>query len=447
MTATIKKFFAPAPHKELLCAEEIRRLYPRYRFSILESTFIGYAAFYLVRNNLSTVAKDMEQALNYSHSMVGNFLAATAVAYGLGKFVMGAFSDRSNPRVFMPLGLILTAACNFIFGSSTSYPVHLFLWALNGFIQGMGWPPCGRSLAHWFGIRERGTIFSIWNIAHNVGGGLAGIIAAFAAARWGWQYAFYFPGFIALISALYLIVRLRDTPQSVGLPAIEQYKNDYPAQNKDAGEQELSTRELLGDYILKNKLLWLFASANFFVYIVRYSMLDWGPIYLREVKGAGLAGGGLAVMALEFGGIPSTIFMGWLSDRLGGRRGLVSLLCMIPILLAFAGIIANPAGRLWLDTALLGVVGFFVYPPVMLLGVAALDITSKKAVGAAAGFVGLFGYLGRTAQAKAFGWMAEHFGRLYGPAIGWKIVLYCILGAAVVSIILLAFTWRVKPRD
>ncbi len=43
---------------------------------------------------------------------------------------------------------------------------------LNGWVQGMGWPPCGRTMVHWFSISERGTKMSIWNVAHNVGGAL-----------------------------------------------------------------------------------------------------------------------------------------------------------------------------------------------------------------------------------------------------------------------------------
>ena len=131
-------------------------------------------------------------------------------------------------------------------------------------------------------------------------------------------------------------------------------------------------------------------------------MLDWGPMYLREIKGATLQDGGIAILLIEFAGIPSTIIMGWLSDRLNGRRGMVSLLCLIPILFAFAGIYLNPAGNLNFDMAMLVIIGLFIYPPVMLLGVAGIDLTSKKAVGTAAGFIGLFGYLGRSMQAKCF---------------------------------------------
>jgi len=313
----------------------------------------------------------------------------------------------------------------------------------------MGWPPCGRSMGHWFSERERGLTFSIWNTSHNIGGGLAGIIAAWATLRFGgWQYAFYFPGALAALGAVYLFWRLRDTPQSVGLPPVEEYKNDFTEEEKQHGtlERELTTRELLIDKVLTNKWIWLLAFANFFSYIARYSMLDWGPMYLREVKNATLAGGGIAVLVIEFGGIPSTIVFGWFSDLAGGRRGMVATLCLAPVLLAFTIILLTPAGYLWLDMAMLAVVGFFIYPVINFIVIMALDLTSKKAIGTAAGFIGLFGYIGRMVQAEGFGRMLDYFQQLYGKQAAWDIVIYAILGCTLIGVILLAFTWKLKPK-
>ena len=448
MIERIKQFYAPAPHIDQLPDKMVEKTYKYYRWSTIESTFLGYAMFYLVRNNLSTVAKDVGTVLSYDHNMIGNILALSSIAYGLGKFLMGSLSDRADARKFMATGLLLTGLINFAFGGVGVYWVHLFLWTLNGFIQGMGWPPCGRSLGHWYSLKERGSMFAVWNVSHNIGGGLAGIMAANAALQYGWEAAFYFPGAIALIGSVYLFWRLRDTPQSVGLPPIEEYNDDHSddKEKDETLERELSTKELFLDNILRNKYLWIVAFANFFVYIVRYSMLDWGPMYLREIKGATLQDGGIAILLIEFAGIPSTIIMGWLSDRLNGRRGMVSLLCLIPILFAFSGIYLNPAGNLNFDMAMLVIIGLFIYPPVMLLGVAGIDLTSKKAVGTAAGFIGLFGYLGRSMQAKGFGWIVDHYGGLYGLETGWNYVIFCILGANVAGIILLCFTWKIKPK-
>ncbi len=430
------RWFPPAAHAPRLPDDEVRRLYPRFRWRILESTFIGYTTFYLVRNNLPVVSKEMGQALGYSKGQIGDLLALTAISYGIGKFLLGALSDRSNPRYFMPFGLLMTAALNFLFGASSNYHVHLALWTLNGLAQAMGWPPCGRSLGHWYSTRERGTVFAFWNLAVNSGGALCGLIAAYSTLWWGWRSAFYVPGILAVIGAVYLLIRLRDTPQSLGLPPVEEYRQDYPAGGKDR-EQELGTRDLLVTYVLKNRYIWLLASANFFVYIARYSMLDWGPTYLKEVKHASLQQGGFSTAIFEFAGMFSTMLMGWLSDKLGGRRGMISVLCLMPVFVAFGAILYTPGGLLWLDLVLFGIIGFFVYPPVMLLPVAGLDFTSKKAVGTAAGFIGLFGYLGRTVQGKALGVMADRY--------GWNAGFYAILVSTFLGIVLLSMTWKLKP--
>lgn len=475
MLGSVRQFFAVAPPIERRPPAEIRRLYPRFRWRVMEATFIGYGTFYLVRNNLSVVAKDMKVALGYDNADIGNILAITAITYGLGKFLMGAVSDRSNPRKFMAFGLLLTAVCNFAFGAIASYPLHLFLWGINGFVQGMGWPPCGRSMGHWFSEKERGLTFSIWNTSHNVGGGIAGFLAAWGAFHYGgWQYAFYFPGLLAAAGAFYLFFRLVDTPQSVGLPPIEEYHGtahltcprcgydlhglpeprcpecgrafDEQAP-KPLQERELSYRELFINHVLTSKLIWVLALANFFAYISRYCMLDWGPMYLREVKGATLTQGGSAILITEFGGIASTIALGWLSDKLGGRRGMVATLCLFPILAAFTVMLLTPPGYLWLDLSMLAVIGFFIYPVINLIVIMALDLTGKKAIGTAAGFIGLFGYLGRTAQAKAFGGLLTHYEALYGKTVAWQIVIAAIVACTFLAIAFLALTWKLTPRS
>jgi OPA family glycerol-3-phosphate transporter-like MFS transporter len=451
LATAIRNAFAPPPPAPRITDKRlVDRAYSSYRWRAIETTFLGYALFYLVRgNSVSVVTLEMQKSLGYDTEQIGNIAAMTAFTYGLSKFLMGAVSDRSDPRKFMALGLAMTAICNFAFGACSSYEAHFWLWALNGFFQGMGWPPCGRVMGHWYSESERGLMFSVWNTSHNVGGGISGVLAAWAVQRYGgWQYAFFVPGVLASIGAVYLFIRMRDTPQSVGLPPIEEYRNDFPAGGipESELERELSFRELLLDRVLLNPYMWLLAIANFFAYITRYSMLDWGPTFLRSVKGASLDQGGGAIMAIEFGGIPSTIFFGWLSDKLDGRRGVVATLCMLPIIAAFAGIIVIPPNHLWLDDAMLFTIGFFIYPVIGLITVMALDVVSKKAIGTAAGFIGMFGYLGKMVQAKGFGWTVKVYGQSHGKEAAWNIVLYAILACAIVATLLLATTWRTKPR-
>ncbi len=75
----------------------------------------------------------------------------------------------------------------------------------------------------------------------------------------------------------------------------------------------------------------------------------------------------------------------------------------------------------------------------MLLGVAALDFSSKKAVGTAAGFIGLFGYIGRSVQGKGLGWLAQNY--------NWDVAFYSILISTALGILFLSMTWNLKPRS
>lgn len=438
MTPRFFQWFKPAPAAPRRPPAEVARLYPRFRWQVFEAAFMAYAMFYVVRNNFAPVSKEIGAALHYDKAMIGDILAGTAIAYGIGKFVMGYFADRSDARKYVAAGMLATAALNFIFAATTNYWGHLLLWTLNGFVQGMGYGPCTRGLSHWYSARERGTVFGVWNVSHNIGGGIAGYLAAKCASLWGWQSAFYVPGIIATLGAIYLFWRMRDTPQAEGLPPVEEYKQDWPPDEKERHEQELSFKEMFLKYILPNRMLWVLAIANMFVYIARYSMVDWGPTYLKEVKGASLTEGGFSTTVIEFAGAAGMLSMGWLSDKLGGRRGRVSVIAMIPLLLALAAIRVVPNHMLWLDMLLFGVIGFFVYVPVMFSGVMSLDLTSKKAVGTAAGFVGFFGYVGRVIQGKGLGWISQHY--------GWDAGLVAVLACTAIALILLAFLWNVRPR-
>src|SRR5215210_2258641 len=208
--------------------------YRRNRRQVFAGIFLGYAAYYLVRNNLALAIPDiLREYPQHSKAELGLALTGLSIAYGVSKFLMGAVSDRSNPKYFLPLGLLLSCAImatsGLVKGLFSSLAVLITLQTLNGWVQGMGWPPCGKSMVHWFGTRERGLVVSVWNVSHNVGGALVANFALLGVALFhDWGAKFYFNALIAALIAVVVFVLMRDTPQSVGLPPIEEYKNDYP---------------------------------------------------------------------------------------------------------------------------------------------------------------------------------------------------------------------------
>ncbi|NCF14776.1 MAG: glycerol-3-phosphate transporter [Gammaproteobacteria bacterium] len=432
----------PPAHQSPLSSDKVDSTYRRLRLQVFLGIFIGYAGYYLVRRNFTLAMPDLIE-LGYSKAELGLALSGVSIAYGLSKFVMGSVSDRSNARVFMALGLACSAAVMIFMGTApvaTSSVAMMFtLLLLNGWFQGMGWPPSGRVMAHWFSPGERGTKMAFWNIAHNIGGGLVGPLAILAMAMFAdWHAILYLHGFFALGVAVFILVMVRDTPQSQGLPAIELHRNDYPkAFDYDPDhEQEFSAKEIFFDYVLRNRLLWFIAVANAFVYFVRYGVLDWAPTYLGEVKRFSFEDTGWAYAFYEFAGIPGTLLAGWMSDKVfNGRRAPASILFMLATTVCVIVYWLNPAGHPRIDTAMLIGIGFFVYGPVMLIGVHALDLAPKKAAGTAAGFTGLFGYVGGAVGASVIiGYVVD--------ASGWNAGFALIIGACITSMILLALTMR-----
>jgi len=216
--------FAPAKHKPLLPEKEIDPTYKKLRFKVFAGIFIGYAGYYLVRKNFSMAMPELIEQ-GFSKGDLGFALSGVSIAYGLSKFLMGNISDRSNARLFLPAGLALSALCMIIMGvfpfATSSITIMFVLLFINGWFQGMGWPPCGRVVVHWFSQKERGLKMSVWNIAHNVGGGLVGPMAILGLMIFGaWQSNFYFPGIVALVIAVVSYILIRDTPQSCGVPPI-----------------------------------------------------------------------------------------------------------------------------------------------------------------------------------------------------------------------------------
>ncbi len=422
----------PAADATPLPTAQVEPAYRSLRIQVFAGIFIGYAGYYLVRNNLALAIPDiLREHPEYSKAQLGSALTGLAIAYGLSKFLMGSVSDRSNPKYFLPLGLLLSSAIMAAFGlihaAYSSMLVIFMVMVLNGWVQGMGWPPCGKTMVHWFSTRERGRTVSLWNTAHNVGGALVAVLASLGVTLLhDWHAKFYFNALIAAVVAVVAYLLLQDTPQSKGLPPIEEHNNDYPAGYNQASEHTLGFREIFFKYVLPNRYLWAIAMANVFCYFVRYGVENWIPTYLQTAKGLSFAQSSRAWSLYEWAAIPGTIACGWMSDKwFRGRRAPATILFMALTLVAVVVYWFNAHGPVWIDYAALIAIGFLIYGPIMIIGLQSLDLVPKKAAGTAAGFTGFFGYAFGTAISGAgVGWIADRWG--WGAVFGTMVVC-CVL--------------------
>ena len=249
-----------------------------------------------------------------------------------------------------------------------------------------------------------------------------------------------FPGIFVILGGLLLINRLCDTPQSVGLPPIEKFRNDYPTSTPKEPERELSAKEILFEHVLNNPCIWILGISYFFVYLIRQAVNDWTVLYLVEAKGYSQLGAGAVVFWFEMGGIVGSILAGWASDRLfAANRGPVNaLFCLASIIgiYAFWGVAGNAP---IIDSMLVFLIGLFIFGPQMLIGIAAAELAHKKAAATATGFIGWIAYLGAATAGYPLGRITQDF--------GWEGFFITLTGCAVIATLLLLPLWNVRSAE
>lgn len=431
--------FKPAPYlPEIQDSEVIKENYHYWRIRILYSMFIGYALYYFTRKSFTFAMPGLIEDLHFDKGQLGLLGSILYITYGISKFASGVISDRSNPRYFMAAGLFLTGICNILFGLSSSLLMFALFWGLNGWFQGFGWPPCARFLTHWYSQNERGSWWSTWNVSHNIGAFIIPWIIGLSLYFFDWRFAMHLPGVICILGSLFLLNRLRDTPQSLGLPPIEKFRNDYGNKTVEEVEKEheLTSREILVEHVLKNKYIWLLAIAYFFVYVVRTGVNDWTALFLNEAKGYGRFSSTGFASLFEAGGFCGSLAAGWASDRLfAAKRGPVNVLFAIGMLISILAFWFVPPNYPWVDSIAIFTIGFCIFGPQMLIGVAAAELSHKKAAATSTGFAGFFAYIGAAVAGYPIGRITQDF--------GWDGFFCTLIVCCIISLLLLIPLWGV----
>ncbi len=428
------RFFHPAPAIPVISndKEVLDQSLRDWQRRVLISSIIGYATFYFVRKNLSVAMPVMEHTLGISKASLGLFLTLHGVIYGVSKFTNGFLGDRCNARAFMVVGLAGSAIVNVFFGFGSAVATFGIVWMINGWFQGMGFPPCARLLAHWFPPKTFAMKMSIWNISHSVGGCLILILCGSLLAPVSWRLCFLVPAAIAIACAIYLWFTLPDTPPSVGLPEVEGTHMAHPEAETVSGYFDT-----LVHFVFSNKYIWLISSANFFVYILRFGVMDWGPTLLHDAKHLSISNSSWIVAGFEAAGVVGALLSGWMTDRFFGGRAMRTGVFYMIFSAIFILLFWKVAGdsKLW-NTVLLSGAGFFIYGPQCLVGVAVAKLATKRAAATAVGLTGLFGYFSTILSGWGLGWLADH--------CGWDAVFLGLMIVAVIGTVLFIASWPAK---
>ncbi len=418
-----------------------------WRMETLAVTTLGYALYYLIRKNLS-IAMPLLGEIGVSKIQLGAFLTAGGIVYGAGRFLNGIVADRNSARGVMAAGLFACAALNVAFAFSDSIagiagvPLAWAMgmaWVLNQYFQGMGVGPCIKTLPKWFAPEELSTKQSIWNLSHSIGAG-----AVFALCGWflipvfhSWRLCFIVPAAISALGAVAILFLFKNDPSEV--PGLECARQAGAA--PQTGARDAAYGAYIARHVFANPRIWTIAIGDFFVYTVRFAALDWGIVLLTESKGLSLAAATALVFAFEIaGGNLGMIFAGWATDRFfGGRAHRTSAIAMAGAAGAIAAFHFVPATAPALLKLLpFMAIGFFIYAPQALLGVATTQQATPRAAGVAGGFVGIFSYASTILSGIGLGAIAARW--------GWNGAVAVMFAAALAGGIVLLTIWNAGAR-
>ena len=402
-----------------------RKKFMTWQMKTILVTMIGYAIFYFVRKNFSVAMPGLTAEYGISNKSFGWIIFAGSLVYGFSRFANGYVVDRIRGRIVMALGLLLCAAANFAFGWGADFSSWLtgdpngprmvetlilfmgFIIIINQWFQGMGYPPCARILPHWIHPSELATKMSIWNCSHSIGAAMAVIVcgyvmgslgtdlssdtgylnhiaenlknngvapadvltqaASYAAHAGAWRWCFWIPAAIATAGAIFIFVGLRDEPKDAGLPDLPDTGLGKLKETNDPRARKKFEKVM----VWTNRWVWTFCAANFFVYVVRMGILDWGPKFLTESRNLSIESAGWTVAAFEIAGVVGTLVAGWATDRLfHGKGHRMCVVCMLGAALFMTIFRFLPADTGITATALVLIgAGFFIYGPQALIGI------------------------------------------------------------------------------
>ncbi len=400
-----------------------------WRIRTLYSIMIGYALFYVVRQNFSYTVPSLCNELSITKGEIGRIMSIGAILYGTGRFLFGLVGDKYSARYVMAIGLAGSGIMNIFLGFSSWFPAIVLFFSLNQCFQSMGSPPCAKMLANWFGKSELGSKWGIWNTALHIGGAFAGILSPWLLERFGWRYVFYVPGIIAIAISILIFNRLRDTPTSMGLPSIDEIEGTVQKVTHNA----LSFKET-AKLIITSKVVWVMGFANFFIYINRMTFINWGPTLLQEGRGSSPFLSGHQMALFDLAGILGTVLAGYISDKIAKNgRVATATFCMTGAIIMNGLFYYIPRNSIVLTFICMMGLGALMTAPIVLINAFLSETVNKKTVATAVGFVGTMGYVGTAVAGIGIAYIAENF--------SWDAVVISTTVASIMATLLFGIMW------
>lgn len=426
---------------------QVQSEYKRLRNRTFWGVTGAYALYYVCRMAMSVVKQPLIDDGIFTAGELGIIGSAFYFVYAFGKFMNGFVADYCNIRRFMATGLLVSTVVNLLMGvtglmhgwwgmsSVVLLIVFAVLWGINGFCQSMGAPPGVISLSRWFPLNRRGTFYSILSATPYLGKSLSVFLLGIVVGAIGWEYGFILSAVAGVIGSAAIILFVSDTPESCGLPSVQELSGEEPLKTDSMPTRELQKK------VVRHPGIWIIALSSAFVYITQHAVSEWGVLFLQKGKGYSLSSATQIIAFSEIFGIAGTVLAGWLSDRVFKGNRFIPVIISGIICLASLGAFLLTGGSYGLNIVWVAVFSLsigVVYCTVA--GLMALDIVPRKATGAALGMVGLASYGAAGLQNLVSGFMIGAGGYDFKPvSVFW--LVSCLL-----SFMIPVLSWKLLKQ-
>ena len=401
--------------------------YLRRRRVVFAVAYLGYAACYLVRNNVAVASDILSREHGWTPTQIGSILAGFTLSYGIGKLVMGVVVDRFSLRRSFAWGLGVSAlVC--VGMTFLHHPLALTLaLVLIGILQGACAPAALATLAAWYPARIRGSRVAVWNTSQNLGGAGLPLILTWIATMAGpgaTHLGFLIPGLLVLVLSFVFWKAGGDRPDVEGIDRLSTMYGPY-------GEPDVEERPEDGyfktfvHFVLLSPVVLIVGLINAILYFLRFGILNWMPAFLGTEMGFSEAQYLMAFSILEWMAIPGCFVFAWIAIKAPNRQSLVGFIGLIALGALVFFYMGNTSYPLLLIAT--GLMGGLIYGPQLIVNIMTLNVVPLKAAGVAVGFVGLFGYIvGEMAANLVMPLLAE---RLSWTASFTLLSAFAIIGA------------------
>ncbi|UCE16649.1 MAG: MFS transporter [Candidatus Bathyarchaeota archaeon] len=358
--------------KETIFLEKSKGSRFYYGWVVVIASFLMTFMFYSIQYNFGVFSRPLLDEFGWTRALTSGAFSLYMIVHGLSAILMGALSDRYEPRITFGvsgflggLGMVL---CSQIVDL---WQFYAFFGLLIGVGTGAAFSPPMSTTAKWF-VKKRGLALGI--VASGIGFGtlIMSPVANYLISAYGWQMAYIIVGFIAWIVLIPTALMIKAGP-------VENNALSYSKNREEGGNvsDEWDTSEAV-----KTRSFWLFFFSNLLWVLCLQMVMVHIYYYAIDIGAPSMIAAGVLALIGGFS-VLGRLVIGGASDRVGTKRAwLLCLVCQMVIMFWL-----TMSGSVWTLYLFAPVFGFSYGGIVPLVPAITGEFFGTKNLGAIIGFM------------------------------------------------------------